>query len=240
MRDRVAELEAQSNALSGALDENNRLLDLYRQLEEIALDDTVRGGIALLLLFVAQIASAAASLRTGLVTAKLLISELDQAFVGLDSGLAGVERAVTGVSGAVQALEDGLRAAGEPVRPLTDALGSFFKGLISRIPRVGDDILAAIERVEAVIGAVPELIEGVNGQLIRPMRERFFPRDGDNVRVRLLDPLVELIFLPADTLLGKVAELETTVTDALAAPADAKMAQRDEIRVRIEKLQSGE
>jgi hypothetical protein len=228
-----SDLVSQNQGLTNQLDITGGLLELYEQLEAVELDQVVQTGFGFMATAMGSVALGAAGLREGLVVARQRLNDLDQSFAGLDAGLAGVEGVVTNLSTLMQNLEDRLVEAGEPVAPVAQALGGFFTGLLSRIPGVGERIVEIIERVQAVIGAIPESIENINDDLITPMRQRFFPRDGDDITVRLIDPLTSILFTPAERLLGAIEELGTTWQEELQQPASERLEQRDEIRKQI-------
>ncbi len=233
LRGAVSQLTGQNQALTTELQSATGLMALYQELDELGLDRIVESGLGLVGMALERAGSGAAGLREGLRLAEQRLSELDQSFAGLDTGLARAEQGITGLSNMMQTLEDRLRAAGEPVAPITEALGGFFKGLIERIPGVGPRIIEAIEHVEAIIGAIPQSIENINSDLIRPLRERFFPQQGDTVQVRLLDPIAAAIVAPADALLGALSDLSSTWQSALQQPAQETLAKRAEVRQKI-------
>lgn len=234
MADRVATLEEQASTLGSRLESTQGLVGLYDELDNVGLDDVVRGGLNTVATMLGALAEAAQRLREGLVVAQNNVNQLDEGLAILDRGLENAESVVTRLSGLMQGLEDRLREAGEPIAPLTEALGSFFTGLVSRIPfGVGERILVTIERIQAVIGAVPESIENINRDLIEPLRARFFPREGDDVHVRLIEPLTNLIFTPADRLLTQLATLGETWRSELERPAREKIEAREAIRKQI-------
>jgi uncharacterized phage infection (PIP) family protein YhgE len=234
MNESVERLRDEADLVGNRLQATVGLVSLYDRMDAVGLDDAVNSGLSAVASAIGRTAQAAHTLREGFAIAQNNINQLDQGFVVIDGGLARAERAVSTLSGLMQGLEDRLRAAGEPVAPITDALGSFFTSLVGRIPfGVGERILETIERVQAVIGAIPESVENVNRDLIEPLRARFFPREGDNVTVRLLDPLTDLIFRPADRMLSNLANVGEVWQSALERPAREKIEQRAALREQI-------
>lgn len=232
--DTIQSWQERANALGARLEEAGELINLFDRLENVGLDSVVSAGLSAVASALGGAIELAQGLREGLQVARNNINQLDQGLAVLDNGLDGVEGAVTRLSGLMQGLEDRLRAAGEPVSPVTDALGSFFTGLISKIPfGVGDRILETIDRIQAVIGAIPESIENINRDLIAPLRQTFFPREGESINVRLLDPLTALIFTPAERMLSGLAALAETWQTTLEQPALEKIEARKEIRKEI-------
>ncbi|MBA3533648.1 MAG: hypothetical protein H0T73_17160 [Ardenticatenales bacterium] len=235
MNETVTQLRNEAGAAKERFEDAVGLITMYDEMEGVDLDNAVSGGMNAVAAAIGRTAQAAQALREGLARAQNNINQLDEGLAVLDSGLVRAEGAVSQLSDLMQGLENRLREAGAPVAPITEALGSFFTGLISKIPfGVGDSILQTVERIQLVLGAIPESIENINRDLLEPLRVKFFPREGDNVTVRLIDPLTDLIFVPADRILSSLANLGETWQSALEQPTRAKLQERGSLRERIE------
>lgn len=229
----IGQLQSETARLDERFASARELIGMYEQLDAIDLDTTVSSGMSVVAAALASTAGTAQRVREGLVVARNNINQLDEGLAILDQGLAGVEGTISGLSGLVQRLEDTLRSAGQPVAPLAEALGGFLSGIIRRIPGVGDQIVDTFARLQSLIDAVPESVENINRDLIEPLRTRFFPREGDTVSVRLLEPLTDLLFTPVDRVLAGLGTLAETWQSALEAPAQEKIAARDEVRKQL-------
>ena len=222
----------QLQVLEGNLSSHRQLIGLYDQLDQVRLDDTVSTGMHSVLGSINNTTGHAQRLRDGLLVAKDNINQLDQGLAILDEGLVRVEGMITSLSVLMQGLEDRLQAAGEPVAPITDALGSLFTNMISYIP-FGERIQASIDGIQALIGSIPESIASLNDNLITPLRSTFFPRDGDNIQVRLLEPLTNVLFSPAEWTLNGLASLADTWDKELEQPAQDMIEKRAILREEI-------
>lgn len=231
------EIEAllnQLQVLEGDLTSHRQLIGLYDQLDEVKLDDTVSSGMQSVLGSINNTTGHAQRLRDGLLVAKENINQLDQGLAILDEGLVRVEGMISALSLLMQGLEERLQAAGEPVAPITDALGSLFTNMISYIPfGIGERIQASIDSIQALIGSIPESIASLNDNLITPLRSTFFPRDGDNIQVRLLEPLTNLLFSPAEWTLNGLANLADTWDKELQQPTQEMIEKRATLRQQI-------
>lgn len=229
--DAVTELQAEASL---ALERWQGLVALYQRLDDIGLDDVVNNGLAAVAGALGNVQALTTRLQSGLERTEASLAALDESLAVLDDALVAAEGAITRLAEAVQALEDHLEAVGERVAPLTEALGGFFKDLVGRIPfGVGDRILATIERVQAVVTTVPETIASLNSRLIEPVRQRFFPREGGTLQVRLFDPLVAALFDPAEKLLAAITTLAERWEAELAGPAQQRIAARAQVREAI-------
>lgn len=232
--EQIEGLLGQLHALEGRLTIHRELIGLYDELDQVKLDDTVSSGMESVLGSINNTTGHAQRLRDGLLVAKDNINQLDQGLAILDDGLVRVEGMISALSVLMQGLEDRLQAAGEPVAPITDALGSLFTNMISYIPfGIGERIQASIDGIQAVIGTIPESIASLNDNLITPLRSTFFPRDGDNIQVRLLEPLTNVLFSPAEWTLNGLASLADTWDEQLEQPAQKMIEKRATLREQI-------
>jgi len=232
--EKIEVLLNQLQVLEGDLTSHRQLIGLYDQLDQVKLDDTVSSGMQSVLGSINNTTGHAQRLRDGLLVAKDNINQLDQGLAILDEGLVRVEGMISALSVLMQGLEDRLQAAGEPVAPITDALGSLFANLISYIPfGIGERIQASIDGIQALIGSIPESIASLNDNLIAPLRSTFFPRDGDNIQVRLLEPLTNVLFSPAEWTLNGLASLADTWDKELEQPTQDMIEKRAILREEI-------
>lgn len=232
----VNQWQDRAGYLGDQLDNATGLINMFDDLEGIGLDDVVNTGIAAVANALGGAADVAQALREGVIVGRNNLNQLDQGLALLDGVLTGAENTVTRLSQLLQGLEDGLQQAGEPIAPITDALGSFFTKLVEKIPVVGPQIIEAIDRVKVVIGAIPESVANINRDVIEPLRQTFFPRDGSgNIQVRLLEPLTALIFTPIENLLNGLASLADTWQRQLQEPAQQKIEARTKLRADIQK-----
>ncbi len=242
--DANAQLATKTEEIEGLLEQltvlevnlasQRELITLYDQLDGVKLDQTVNTGMQSVLGSINNTSEYAQQLRDGLLVAKDNINQLDQGLAILDTGLVRVEGMIVALSALMQGLEDRLQAAGEPVAPVTDALGSLFENLISYLPfGIGERIQATADSIKIVIGTIPESIASLNDNLITPMRTTFFPRDGDNIQVRLLDPLTNVLFAPAEWTLSGLASLADTWDKELEQPVQEMIEKRATLREEI-------
>lgn len=235
----VNQWQDRAGYLGEQLDNATGLINMFDNLEGIGLDDVVNIGITAVANMIGGAGEVAQRLREGVIVGRNNLNQLDQGLALLDGVLTGAEGIVTRLSQLLQGLEDGLRQAGEPIAPVTDALGSFFTKLVEKIPVVGPQIIDAIDRVKVVIGAIPESVQNINRDIIEPLRQTFFPRDGSgNIQVRLLDPLTALIFTPIEELLNGLAGLADTWERQLQQPVQEKIEARTKLRGEIQRYRA--
>lgn len=212
-----------------------QLVGLYERLDDVGLDEVLTRAMNSLGGVVASLRDRVSDVNDGLVLAEDRLADLDQGLAVLDSGLAAVEGAVSRVAGLVARLQELLSEAGERTGSLGTRVAGFFRALLERLPfGLGDDMLAVVEQIEELMAALPDAIESINGNLIEPLRTRFFPREGDSVHVRIVEPILERTLEPARALLDDVETLLARWENDLVAPANRRMVELEDIRSEID------
>lgn len=211
------------------------LVALYEQLEKVGIDaviaagmnvvrgsmEAVKGGVRLLRDGIAATQNALKALG-GMVDA--LRAEAERATQGLDELMQrfrAAETFVTGVLGTAQ--------------PLGDVIGGFFKALLDKIPfGIGDNIRKAVDALVSLIRGIPTAVESVTAQLIKPLRDTFFPSAGTApVQANVVDPITKNLLQPLDKFLGEVDTMITRWEKDFRSPVQSALEQRQQIRKEI-------
>ena len=131
---RTAELEAQLAAADGRVGVLGGLLALYRQLDELDLDEVVEGGLEELGFWVRQALSHLPGLRRGLATAERLLGQLEASLPSIEDGIGWLQGAVNRLADGLQVMEDALEETVEPLQPLTAKLVEFAGKILGWMP----------------------------------------------------------------------------------------------------------
>lgn len=207
------------------------LVSLYEELDNVGVDTVVQQGMEELGNLVAALRPLVPQVRAGVEWAQAFVEEVDQALAVVDRGLAALETIVSRLADSLESLERSLAEAGERTGPLGKRVGGFFRALLERLPfGLGDRLLAVLDRIQATLSALPESVAAINTEVIEPLRRRYFPREGENVRVRLTDTLATSLFDPLLALLDHTEQLLTRWEEALAAPATERLAKLEQAR----------
>lgn len=222
------------------IDSWRRLVALYEQLDQIGLDSVVVAAMESIGSAVSRLRGQIATVADGVDMAEERLADLDEGLAILDTGLEAVESGVSNVADLVARLQDVLADTGERTGPLGEKVAGFFRALLERLPfGLGDDMLNVLDRIEALLAELPDAIESINAKLIDPLRTRFFPREGNSVHVRIIEPILEQTLRPMRALLDDIDMLLTRWEDEFAEPANQRLTEIEEMRAKIQTFREG-
>ncbi len=216
------------------------LVALYEELEKAGLDTIVAGALQAVGASLDLAKNVAAGVSTGIKAVDAAVANFERLFPLARQAVRLVEGLVSALAKAVRDVQQALNDVTGTVRPMTDAIGSFFSDLLDKIPfGVGANVKALINNIVALITSLPAFIENVNTQLIAPLRTDWFSDDDTKgLKGNLLEPVRKNLLQPADALVtqtGKVADdWQKTVT-----PINRALAQRADVRKQIVDVQEG-
>ncbi len=211
------------------------LVALYEQLERVGLDavlatgmnvvrgalDTVKGGVRLL--------------RDGISAAETALKNFQAMLDTLGSAASAAGQALSDLSQKLHDAEGIIVAVLGTALPLAESIAGFFNALIEKIPfGVGDNIRRAVKALIDLIRAIPTVIDVVTNQLLKSLRDAFFPTSGDPaVKSNLINPITQNLLEPLEKFLGDVEKLLDSWEKDLTTPVQTALDQRQEIRKQI-------
>ncbi len=112
--------------------------------------------------------------------------------------------------------------------------------LLDNLPfGLGDKIRGVLDGMVQLMTSVDELVEGINSELLEPMRANWFSaEDGEGLGSFFVDPVVERILDPLEAHLEDLAGLADTWENKLVAPTQEALQQRAEIQSEIARYKS--
>ena len=226
----TAELEAAARALK-----LKELLGLYEKLENIQLDAIVSAGMAAVGTLLKGVEAGSLALKAGLDAVEGLLLDFEGVFPTIRAGIEWTERVISTLADRLQALEDTLEGVVEKAQPITESLGSFFDSVLDLLPfGYGDRIRAILDRLGDLVTNIPETVEGVNTNLLEPLRSDWFSEEaGKGLKASLVDPIVTRLLDPLEAFLGRLSELVGGWEEKLVKPVGEAISERDTIRTEI-------
>lgn len=211
------------------------LIQLYEALEAIGIDAVVATAIGGLELTIKGLKDGVLSLRQAVEMADSLLQKVELSMPSLRAGLSVAEGFVSLLGGQLKLMQSALYEVTGKLSPVSDALGAFLSDLIAKIPLgVGDRILEANRRIGQLVGGLPEALEGINQQLLVPLRAGWLSDDESmNLNGRLLAPLRKSLLQPLLKHLDDLAGFLTDVENKLFAPAKSAISERAKVRDQI-------
>jgi hypothetical protein len=211
------------------------LVALYEQLERVGLDAILATGMNIVRGALDAVKGGVNLLRDGITAVESAIKNF-QALLNTLSGAAdGAGQVLDDLSTKFHAAEGIVIAVLGTALPLAESIAGFFKSLLDKIPfGIGDDIRRAVGALTDLIRAIPNTIDTVANQLLKPLRDAFFPSSGDPaVKSNLIDPIGKSVLEPLKKLLTDIETLVGHWEKDLTSPVQAALADRQKIREQI-------
>jgi len=211
------------------------LVDLYEKLEKIGLDAILQSGMAAVGLLFGGLEMGASGLKSGLELVEQALLSIEKAFPAVQTGIEWVEKGVSALADGIDAVQTTLGRAIDKASPITEALGDFATFVLDKLPfGIGEKVQSVLKALSDLVGSIPELVEGINGHLLEPLRQNWFSTEvGKGLDDALLKPLVEHVFDPLEAHLGDLAGLIDTWQQKLVAPSQQAIEERAMIRQQI-------
>ncbi|MCK4450807.1 MAG: hypothetical protein KAX26_09470 [Anaerolineae bacterium] len=233
----AAELEAAVETLK-----LKGLLALYESLEMIELDAIASTAILAVGLLLSGVESGSLALKGGLDAVEEILLDFEGVFPTIRAGIEWTEGVISALADRLQALEDTIEAVVEKAQPFTESLSSFFDSVLDLLPfGYGDRIRAILDRIGDLVTNIPETVEGVNTNLLEPLRRNWFSEEeGKGLKAGLIDPIVTRLLDPLEAFLGRLAELVGGWEEKLVKPVGEAISERDAIRTEISQYKATE
>jgi len=232
-----AETQASLESAEAEIARLQGLLDLYEDLEGIGLDAILRAGMAAAALPLQGLQQGAKALKLGLEAVEDVLLSLEDALPTARESLLWLEDQVSDVANGIEAVEEAIARALEKAtdNPVGEALKEFSGMLLDGLPfGLGDKIRGVLDGLVQLMTSVDELVEGINSELLEPMRANWFSaEDGEGIGSFFVDPVVEHILDPLETHLEDLSGLADTWENKLVAPTQEALQQRAKIQAEI-------
>ena len=232
-----AETQASLESAEAEIARLQGLLDLYEDLEGIGLDAILRAGMAAAALPLQGLQQGAKALKLGLEAVEDVLLSLEDALPTARESLLWLEDQVSDVANGIEAVEEAIARALEKAtdNPVGEALKEFSGMLLDGLPfGLGDKIRGVLDGLVQLMTSVDELVEGINSELLEPMRANWFSaEDGEGIGSFFVDPVVEHILDPLETHLEDLSGLADTWENKLVAPTQEALQQRAQIQAEI-------
>jgi hypothetical protein len=229
--------ETRVNALRGEVSTLQELVELYEELDAVALDDKVTQGLATVGGLVSGLRQMAEGLATAAAAARTALLDFQANFASLQASMQWLRSSLSTMSQRLLGLENEVSQALGLSGPITETLGAFLAEVMDRLPTTARARLGGgLERMGEAITAIPPLVQGLYTRILEPLGEWFSSRSADGLSNVLVNPLLTTVLDPLEALTTAVLDLESSWQTELAGPLEERIEQRQEIRSRIARL----
>jgi len=226
--------EAELAKTRARLAKYEQAIALYEQLEKVGIDTLLATGMNIVRGAFDALRAGIQILRAGIATVENAFKNLLTLLDTLRSPADVVARALTELTQKFQAAESVIRAVVGTAQPLAEAIAGFFDALLQKIPIVGPEIRRATTALSELVRAIPMVIDVVTNQLLKPLRENFFPAIGDpKIKLDLIEPTQKSLLDPLKKFLTDVETALARWENDFAKPVQAALDERAKIRKQI-------
>ncbi len=235
----LVELRAQLDDAVAQIERYRALNNLWQRLDDIGLDELLETALGVIGGALAGVMTVVRLLRAGLAAGQRAIDNFTALLPGPQDGILWLQRQVSALAASLEWLSEQVQEAVQPVEPFANLIASFVLWVLDHLPfGFGAKARAGLEAMQSIITGLPDLIAGVNEDVLDPLAEWFGQDEARSLAGILLKPITESVFAPAQDVLDKVAEFETTYKQELTEPAQEALAQRAELRGEIHQAQA--
>lgn len=226
----TAALEKEANAL-------RQLLALYQEMDDMGLDGQVQQGVNALVPLIETLRDLANRLLEAVQSARAALLDFQSRFPSLQSGLRWLRDSLLTLSQRLTGLENEVNQILELSSPINETVGGFLARVLDRLPvTFARQVRSGLERVGEVIAMLPAFAQGIYTRILEPLDDWFTLRADAGLNGWIVNPLLNTVLGPAQSLAERVLELTTAWEEQLVGPARRTMARREEIRAEIARL----
>jgi hypothetical protein len=234
-RQQFEQASAQASGLAGQLATVRGLLALYEELEAVDLAAVTSGGMAAFGGAIGDLMADIPSVSEGLQTGRKALDEFEAQLPLIEQGRYWLEGQMAIVRAALEAAETALNGAVNAGGTLLQLLNRWFEDILEWLPfGIGKGALAIMSAVSAVLGEVPETLDGLQANVAGPLDE-WLARDGDEIRLqrRLIKPVREDVLARAGSTVERVGSVNEVYEAQLREPIAVVVERQRLIREQI-------
>ncbi len=221
----IVDLKAKNDNFQG-------LIDLYKQLEGINLDQVITTALASLGVSLLAIDTVRLALNGGIALTARVLQTVEDQLPLISAGIAWLEEQVTRLMAGIRAFQTAMAVSANT--PTAQAISSFISQLLDMLPfGVGQDMKAGLQALGDVLNHLPELLNNVSVMVLEPLRAWVGTNGQGGLRDSLLRPLREQLVAPAQQIVANAENLNKVYNTRVAQPVQSALEQRTRIRGEI-------
>jgi len=211
------------------------LVGLYEQLEKVGIDAILATGMNIMRGAFEIVKTGVRLARDGIIAVETALKNFQAMLDNLRLAADAATRVLNELQQKFKTAESFVVAMLGTALPLVESITNFFNALVARIPfGIGQEIQRAINSLIDLIRGVPGVIDALLNQLLKPLRDLFFPAGANaQVKTSLFDPIINSLLTPLKKLLTDVETLLDKWEKDFTKPVQSALDQRAKIRKEI-------
>ena len=216
------------------LEKYAQLIALYEQLERVGIDNLITAGMNMVRGALDAVRAGIQIIRAGIAAVEAALKNFLTLLETFRSPTDLVTRALADLSQRFKTAEGVVTAALGTALPLAEAIANFFNALLQKIPIVGEEIRRATTALSDLVRTIPATIDTITNQLLKPLRDNFFPASGDPAaKLNLVDPTTKNMLDPLKKFLSDVETALARWDNDFARPVQTALDERAKVRKQI-------
>lgn len=212
------------------------IIDLYRQLDSMDLDGRLRSAMALILVAISAVRTAAGALEAGVDAVGRALDVAEAALVPIRDGLTRLEVMVGRLGGAFERLA---AAVAERAEPVAEAVGGVLEDVLNFLPpAIAVPVREGLDALRMLVDMVPTAVAAAQDDLILPLRTTWLPVENGGtpgIHEELFVPLRERVLGPGRDVVAQLRAFEATWSESVG-PLESVLNERAVVRARIDEL----
>lgn len=181
--------------------------------------------------------SLATSLSAAIADARAALLDLQSRFPTLRTGFQWLNGNITTLSQRLLGLENEVNQALDSSGTLDETMGDFVQFVQERLPATtAERVHGGLERMGEVVTVALSIAAGIGSRILEPMADWFSHSDTAGLNGWIINPLLDTVLDPAQSLVDRVEELTAAWQERLSGPAEESLALRRELRAEIARL----
>lgn len=222
----VDSLRAELAGAQARLEKLSALVGMYDRLDNHTFDSLIDDGLAAASAGLAGAIGLTPLVADGMRLARTLFEGFEGQFPNFRSGLGWLRDRLNDLSGSILAVENAIRQALKSLDPLTSTMSQLVSYILTYLPtNIGLGVKGALDSVNLLYQALPNVITGAHDQVIDMLSEPFGESE-KSWRRTLVTPIRDKSIAPAEKLAVQVRSLGDTFSKNLHDPVKQALAQR--------------
>src|SRR5258707_4069727 len=208
------------------------LLDLYRKLETVNLDQVVIDALGALGMPILAIETVRNALANGVVLSAKVLQAIEDQMPFIAAGLDWLEQQLGTLSSGLHAFKAALQVSGST--QTAKDVGDFVSKLLDALPfGMGQSVKDALQQMGNLIAYLPNLLDNASLRVLEPARQWIVSGKQGGLYAVLIQPLRDQLLAPAQQIVANAQNLNSVYNNQLAQPAQSALEQRAKIRAEI-------
>lgn len=222
-----------------ALVDAQALNELWRQHDEIGLDDLLAVAFGALTGLIGGLISSGTTLLQNLTSVDETVAAFVAKLPGPRDGVRWLGQQVSGLASALSTLKETIKSVVSSSDPVTTMVTDFVRWILDRLPfGAGNSASAGLDAMEALINSIPAHVDGLNTSVLNPLADWFGDAAEKNLTGVLIDPVLNLALSPARSFAEGFAAFNEAYQTQLVSPVETALNARESVKQEIRALQA--